>query len=98
MAISLRGGGLDRAGDPRCRPASLDELMARCAISSPARASAQLRSSELTDPTITVTSLGDRGVESVFGVIYPPQVAIVGFGCRSSDPGSSTVSSSPGRV
>ena len=39
-----------------------------------------LRSSELTDPTVTVTNLGDQGVESVFGVIYPPQVALVGFG------------------
>ena len=39
-----------------------------------------LRSSELTDPTITVTSLGERGAETVIGVIYPPQVAIVGFG------------------
>ena len=39
-----------------------------------------LRSSELSDPTITVTSLGEQGVESVFGVIFPPQVAIVGFG------------------
>ncbi len=39
-----------------------------------------LRSSEMSDPTITVTSLGERGVESVFGVIFPPQVAIVGFG------------------
>ena len=39
-----------------------------------------LRSSELTDPTVTVTSLGERGAESVLGVIYPPQVAIVGFG------------------
>lgn len=39
-----------------------------------------LRSSELTDATITVTSLGDQGVASVFGVIYPPQVALVGFG------------------
>jgi pyruvate dehydrogenase E2 component (dihydrolipoamide acetyltransferase) len=39
-----------------------------------------LRSSELSDPTITVTSLGERGVESLFGVIFPPQVAIVGFG------------------
>ncbi|EWS58185.1 Dihydrolipoyllysine-residue acetyltransferase component of pyruvate dehydrogenase complex [Hydrogenophaga sp. T4] len=39
-----------------------------------------LRSSELTDPTVTVTSLGDRGAESVLGVIYPPQVAIIGFG------------------
>jgi pyruvate dehydrogenase E2 component (dihydrolipoamide acetyltransferase) len=39
-----------------------------------------LRSSELSDPTITVTSLGEQGVESVFGIVYPPQVAIVGFG------------------
>jgi pyruvate dehydrogenase E2 component (dihydrolipoamide acetyltransferase) len=39
-----------------------------------------LRSSELSDPTITVTSLGEQGVETVFGVIYPPQVALVGFG------------------
>jgi pyruvate/2-oxoglutarate dehydrogenase complex dihydrolipoamide acyltransferase (E2) component len=40
----------------------------------------EFRSSELSDPTITVTSLGEQGVETVFGVIYPPQVAIVGFG------------------
>jgi pyruvate dehydrogenase E2 component (dihydrolipoamide acetyltransferase) len=40
----------------------------------------RLRSSELSDSTITVTNLGDQGVEAVFGVIYPPQVAIVGFG------------------
>ena len=39
-----------------------------------------LRSSELSDATITVTNLGDQGVESVFGVIYPPQVALVGNG------------------
>ena len=39
-----------------------------------------LRSSELSDPTITVTSLGDQGVEAILGIIYPPQVAIVGFG------------------
>lgn len=42
--------------------------------------SGRLRGSEITDPTITVTSLGDNGVETVFGVIYPPQVALVGFG------------------
>lgn len=34
----------------------------------------------MADPTITVTSLGDLGVDGVFGVIYPPQVALVGFG------------------
>lgn len=40
----------------------------------------QLRGSELTDPTITVTSLGDRGAEAVLPIIHPPQVAILGFG------------------
>jgi pyruvate dehydrogenase E2 component (dihydrolipoamide acetyltransferase) len=42
--------------------------------------SGRLRSSELSDGTITVTSIGERGVETVYGVIFPPQVAIVGFG------------------
>jgi pyruvate dehydrogenase E2 component (dihydrolipoamide acetyltransferase) len=27
-----------------------------------------------------VSNLGDQGVESILGVIYPPQVALVGFG------------------
>ena len=40
----------------------------------------RLRSSEMSDPTITLTNLGEQGVEGVFGVIYPPQVAIVGLG------------------
>ena len=39
-----------------------------------------LRSSELSSPTVTVTSLGERGAETVIGIIYPPQVAIIGFG------------------
>jgi pyruvate dehydrogenase E2 component (dihydrolipoamide acetyltransferase) len=40
----------------------------------------KLRSSEIADPTITVTNLGEQGVPEVYGVIYPPQVALVGFG------------------
>jgi len=39
-----------------------------------------LRGSEMADPTITVTNLGDRGVETAFPIIYAPQVAMVGFG------------------
>ncbi len=34
----------------------------------------------MADPTITVTNLGDQGVDTVFGLIYPPQVALVGLG------------------
>jgi pyruvate dehydrogenase E2 component (dihydrolipoyllysine-residue acetyltransferase) len=47
-----------------------------------------LRSSELSDPTITVTSIGEQDVETIFGVIYPPQVAIVGFGRVTERPWS----------
>jgi pyruvate dehydrogenase E2 component (dihydrolipoamide acetyltransferase) len=47
-----------------------------------------LRSSELSDPTVTVTSLGEQGVDSVFGIIYPPQVALVGFGRIAERPWS----------
>jgi pyruvate dehydrogenase E2 component (dihydrolipoamide acetyltransferase) len=50
-----------------------------------ARAS-RLRGAELTDATLTVTNLGDQGVETVYGVIQPPQVALVGFGRIAAQP------------
>jgi pyruvate dehydrogenase E2 component (dihydrolipoamide acetyltransferase) len=79
-AIALRGGGLVAPAIHDADQKTLPELMdAMRDLVQRARAGG-LRSSELTDPTITITSLGDRGAESVLGVIYPPQVAIVGFG------------------
>jgi pyruvate dehydrogenase E2 component (dihydrolipoamide acetyltransferase) len=42
--------------------------------------SGRLRNSEITQGTITISSLGETGVDALFGVIYPPQVALVGFG------------------
>jgi pyruvate dehydrogenase E2 component (dihydrolipoamide acetyltransferase) len=79
-AISLRGGGLvaPAIGDADKRP--LPELMAAMRDLVQRARSGGLRASELSMPTVTVTSLGDRGVESVTAIIYPPQVAIVGFG------------------
>jgi len=80
VAISLRQGGLVAPALHDADRQSLDDLMrALRDLVQRARAGG-LRSSELSDPTITVTSLGEQGVESVFGIIYPPQVAIVGFG------------------
>lgn len=80
LAISLRDGGLVAPALHHADRLSVDELMASTLdLVERARAGA-LRSSELADPTITVTILGDRGVDTVYGVIYPPQVAIVGFG------------------
>jgi pyruvate dehydrogenase E2 component (dihydrolipoyllysine-residue acetyltransferase) len=79
-AIALRGGGLVAPAIHDADKLSLDELMARLRDLVARARSGALRSSELSDPTITVTNLGERAVETVFGVIYPPQVALVGFG------------------
>lgn len=79
-AVALRGGGLIAPAIRDTDKKPLADLMVvmRDLVERARRGS--LRSSELTSPTITVTSVGDRGAETVTGVIYPPQVAIVGFG------------------
>ena len=86
VAIALRQGGLiapalhdaDRKPLPQLMT-ELRDLVARARAGS-------LRSSELSDTTITLTNLGELGVEMVFGVIHPPQVAIVGFGRVREEP------------
>jgi pyruvate dehydrogenase E2 component (dihydrolipoamide acetyltransferase) len=79
-AISLRGGGLIAPAIHDADQKSLSELMVALRDLVQRARSGRVRSSELTDATITVTSLGERGADTVMGVIYPPQVAIVGFG------------------
>ncbi|KRE25376.1 branched-chain alpha-keto acid dehydrogenase subunit E2 [Mycobacterium sp. Soil538] len=80
VAISLRGGGLVAPAIHDVAGKKLDELMADLSDLVARARAGSLRSSEMSDPTITVTNLGDQGVDTVFGVIYPPQVALVGFG------------------
>ncbi len=80
VGISLRGGGLVAPAIHDVPEKKLDELMENLTDLVARARSFSLRSSEMSDPTITVTNLGDQGVDAVFGVIYPPQVAIVGFG------------------
>jgi pyruvate dehydrogenase E2 component (dihydrolipoamide acetyltransferase) len=80
VAISLRQGGLVIPAIHNTDQKSVEELMAAMRDVITRARGGRLRSSEITDGTITVTNLGDLGVESVFGVIYPPQVALVGFG------------------
>jgi pyruvate dehydrogenase E2 component (dihydrolipoamide acetyltransferase) len=80
VAISLRGGGLIAPAILDAAPLAVLEIMRRLRELVSRARSGRLRSSEMTAATITVTSLGDLGVESVHGVIYPPQVALLGFG------------------
>jgi len=80
VAISLRQGGLVAPALHDVDRQTLSELMRNLRDLVQRVRAGSLRSSELTDPTITVTNIGEQGVETVFGIIYPPQVAIVGFG------------------
>jgi pyruvate dehydrogenase E2 component (dihydrolipoamide acetyltransferase) len=80
VAVSLRGGGLVAPALHDTDKLPLPDLM-RALTDLVARARrGRLRGSEMTDATLTVTSMGERGVSRVTGIIYPPQVAIVGFG------------------
>ncbi len=80
VAISLRQGGLVAPGIRDVQDLAIDDLMAKLADLVKRARAGSLRSSEFSDPTITITNLGDTGVETTYPVIYPPQVAIVGLG------------------
>jgi pyruvate dehydrogenase E2 component (dihydrolipoamide acetyltransferase) len=86
IVTSLRSGGLVV---PTLRDAdqkTLDVLMRELREVVQRARNGELRSSDLADSTVTVTSLGDRGADAVFGVIYPPQTALIGFGAVAVRP------------
>jgi pyruvate dehydrogenase E2 component (dihydrolipoamide acetyltransferase) len=80
VPVSLRGGGLITPAIADAAGLKLPELAVRMRDLATRAKTGRLRGSELTGATITVTNLGDLGVELVYGVIYPPQVALVGVG------------------
>jgi pyruvate dehydrogenase E2 component (dihydrolipoamide acetyltransferase) len=86
LAVAMRGGGLiapaildAQAKEPEAIMEAMRDLVARTR-------SGRLRMSEITEGTITVSSLGETGVDTLLGVIYPPQVALVGFGAPRQKP------------
>jgi pyruvate dehydrogenase E2 component (dihydrolipoamide acetyltransferase) len=89
FAIAMRGGGLVTPAIHDADKKSPDELMAALRDVIDRARGGRLRASEMSDPTITVTNLGDLGAETVLGVIYPPQVALVGFGKITEQPWAS---------
>ncbi|MFN9390467.1 MAG: 2-oxo acid dehydrogenase subunit E2, partial [Betaproteobacteria bacterium] len=74
IAVSLRGGGLVAPALHHADTLPLTELMERLKDLLRRARSRELRASELADPTVTITNLGELGVDSVYGVIQPPQV------------------------
>lgn len=86
FVINLRQGGLIAPALLNTEQKGVAELMADLRDLITRARSGGLRSSEMTEATITITNLGERGVETVFGIIYPPQVALVGFGRITEQP------------
>ncbi|WIY00506.1 dihydrolipoamide acetyltransferase family protein [Amycolatopsis mongoliensis] len=86
VAVALRGGGLLTPAISGADTLTVPDLMTRLRELVGRARGARLRASDLAEPTITVTNLGDLGVESVHGVIYPPQVALLGFGAVAERP------------
>jgi pyruvate dehydrogenase E2 component (dihydrolipoamide acetyltransferase) len=86
VVTSLRSGGLVVPTVHEADKLALPELMKSLNEALTRARKGQLRSSDLADSTITVSNLGDLGCDSVLGVIYPPQVALVGLGSVSQRP------------
>lgn len=84
--VALRTGGIMVPTIHDADAKTLDDIMQALNDLIPRARALRLRSSELADSTITVTSLGEGAVETVYGVIYPPQVALVGFGGITEQP------------
>lgn len=80
LAVSMRGGGLIAPALSDVSNRSLDDLMAAMRDIVARTRTGRLKNSEMTSGTITVSSMGENGVEALYGVIYPPQVALLGFG------------------
>jgi pyruvate dehydrogenase E2 component (dihydrolipoamide acetyltransferase) len=90
FVVSLRAGGVMIPAIHNADKKTVDELMASLNDIIPRARVMKLRSSELSESTFTVTNLGEGNVETVYGVIYPPQVALAGFGSITEQPWAET--------
>ena len=80
VAVRVRDGALVAPAIHHTADLTLPELMAALRDLVKRARAGRLKRAELADPTLTVTDLGDQGVEEVIGIIYPPQVALLGVG------------------
>ncbi|WP_323772237.1 dihydrolipoamide acetyltransferase family protein [Antarctobacter sp.] len=86
VAIALRGGGLVAPALLDAANLTLAETMAGMRDLVGRARAGRLKASEMTRGTITISSLGESGAEAMTGVIFPPQVAVVGLGAPQLRP------------
>lgn len=86
FVVSLRTGGILIPAIRDADKKTVDEIMEWMNEAIPRARALNLRSSDLKDISITLTCLSEGSVETVYGVIYPPQVALVGLGSITEQP------------
>jgi pyruvate dehydrogenase E2 component (dihydrolipoamide acetyltransferase) len=80
VAVALRGGGLLAPAIMHADEKPLDAVMTELRDLVARTRAGSLQRRELTEGTITLTHLGEEGVQQVYGIVYAPQVALVGVG------------------
>ena len=86
VAVATRGGGLVTPRILGAQGLDLQGLMVRLTDLVKRAKAGRLKGTELQPGSITVSSLADGGPEALFGVIYPPQVALLGIGAVGQRP------------
>lgn len=86
VAVATRGGGLVTPRIVDAQDLDLGQLMSHLTDLVKRAKAGRLRGSELQPGSLTVSSLADAGPDVLYGVIYPPQVALVGIGAVGSRP------------
>ncbi|SPF75791.1 Dihydrolipoyllysine-residue acetyltransferase component of pyruvate dehydrogenase complex [Aliiroseovarius pelagivivens] len=86
VAIALRGGGLVAPALQRADTMTLDKVMTGMRDLVTRARAGRLRGSEMTRGTLTLSSLGEKGAETMTGVIFPPQVALLAVGAPQVRP------------
>lgn len=80
LAIRLRNKGLISPAIQHADKLDAFEMMSKFKSVVERAKLGGIKQSELQDVTTTLSNIGDRGSDQIFGVIFPPQVAIIGVG------------------
>lgn len=80
IVIALRTGGIIIPSINQADRKSIDEIMEKLTDLINRGRNLKLKSSEVSESTVSITSIGDGFTTTMLGIIYPPQVALIGFG------------------
>lgn len=86
IVISLRSGGLVMPTVAAADQLGLADMMSTMRDMVTRARRGRLLSRWMAPSTIAITNLGDNGADRVAGVIFPPHIALIGFGRMSQRP------------